>query len=642
MPRKVYLEDIPLEEARARLFDALEGAGFLRPLPAEKMPLEESAGRVTAEPVWATVSSPFYHSAAMDGVAVRAEDTYGATKTSPKRLTIGEQACWVDTGNLLPPQFNAVIMVEDIQQVGQQGIEILASVAPWQHVRPLGEDVVATELVLPENHLIRATDLGAMAGAGLTTVPIRRRPRVAIIPTGSELIPVGEPLEPGKIIESNSLVMARLVSECGGSPSRHPIVPDEFEAIHSAVKEALATHDIVLLNAGSSAGSRDYTARVVESLGELLVHGIAIRPGHPVILGMAEGKPVVGIPGYPVSCVLGMELLVKPVIQRLLGVADLPRLRIPAAMTRKVLSPMGQDEFLRVKLGKVGGRYVATPLTRGAGVMMSLVRADGIVRVARFSEGVNAGDVVEVELLRHPQEIDNTIVVIGSHDLTLDLLASELRRVNPQISLSSSNVGSLGGLLALQRGEAHLAGSHLLDEETGEYNVSYIRRVLADRKVALVNLVYRQQGLLVARGNPHGITGLKDLLRKDMSYINRQRGSGTRVLLDYELRRLGISTDDIKGYQREEFTHTGVAAAVASGTADVGLGILAAARALGLDFVPLLKERYDLVVPAEQYNSPLMQPLLETIRSPDFRAKVEQLGGYDTSEMGRELAILGP
>jgi putative molybdopterin biosynthesis protein len=507
-------------------------------------------------------------------------------------------------------------------------------------VRPLGEDLVATELVLPENHPVRATDLGAMAAAGLDAVPVRRQPRVAIIPTGSELISVGEPVKAGSIIESNSLVMARLVTEWGGAPSRLPIVRDEFDAICSAVKQALGSYDIVVLNAGSSAGSRDFTAPVVETVGELLVHGIAIRPGHPVVLGVAEGRPLIGIPGYPVSCALTMELVVKPLIQRLLGVADLPRPSISAVMTRKVLSPLGQDEFLRVKLGKVGDRYVATPLTRGAGVMMSMVRADGIVRVARFSEGIAAGEPVDVDLLRHRTEIDNTVAAIGSHDLTLDLLASELRRIYPRASLSSSNVGSLGGLRALQRGEAHLAGSHLLDEETGVYNVSYVRQLLPNVEVVLVNLVYREQGLLVARGNPLDVKSLEDLARGDVSFINRQRGSGTRVLLDYELGRMGISASDIDGYEREEYTHTAVAAAIASGTADAGLGILAAARALELDFVPLLKERYDLVIPGEHYRSTLLQPLLEIVRSADFRTRVEQLGGYDTSEMGESRTVL--
>ncbi len=641
MERRIYLEDVALEEALSKFLGALEAAGGLDPLPSEVVPLVDSPERITAEPVWAKVSSPFYHSAAMDGVAVRAEDTYGATKTSPVRLAVGEQARWVDTGNVIPPEFNSVIMVEDVQRMGEAQIEILAPAAPWQHVRPLGEDVVATELVLPESHQIRATDLGALAGAGVVAVPVRRRPRIAVIPTGSELIPAGAAMEPGKIIESNSLVMARLADEWGGAATRLPIVRDEFDAIREAVRGALETHDVVLVNAGSSAGSRDYTASVVESVGELLVHGIAIRPGHPVVLGMAGGKAVVGVPGYPVSCVLTMELLVKPVIKRLLGVADLPRPTVQAAMTRKVLSSLGQEEFLRVKVGRVEGRYVATPLTRGAGVMMSLVRADGIVRVPRFSEGVDAGETVDVDLLRHQREIDDTIVAIGSHDLTLDLLSSEIRRANPGITLSSSNVGSLGGLLALRRGEAHLAGSHLLDEETGEYNVSHIRQVLAGREVVLVNLVHRVQGLMVAPGNPTGVQGLRDLLRDDVSFVNRQRGSGTRVLLDYELRRSGLSPDGIEGYRREEFTHTAVAAAVASGTADAGLGILAAARALGLEFVPLLKERYDLVIPREHYESPLLRPLLETVRGDRFRSGVEALGGYDTSEMGLGMAALG-
>ena len=636
--RKMYLEDIPLDEALGRFFGALEKVGTVKPLESERVPLQEGVGRVTASPVWAVASSPHYHSAAMDGVVVHAEETHGASKTSPLRLKLGEQARWVDTGDPIPLGFNAVIMAEDVQPLGDKEIEIMAASAAWQHVRPLGEDIVATELVLPENHIVRPVDLGAMAAAGLTEVEVRRKPRVAIIPTGTELISPGERLEPGKIIEFNSLMMAGLVEEWGGIAIRHRVVPDEFSLIKEAVRSSLEECDIVITNAGSSAGSEDYTAGVISELGQLLAHGAAIRPGHPIVLGMAMDKPFIGIPGYPVSCVLTMELFAKPLIARFLGIAPASRPKTRAIMTRKVLSPMGEDEFLRVKLGRVGDRMVATPLTRGAGVIMSLVRADGIVRIPRFTEGTNAGDEVEVELLRPQDEVENTVVAIGSHDLTLDLLASLLHKRYPLLSLSSSNVGSLGGLIALRRGEAHLAGTHLLDEETGEYNVSYIKSTLPGQKVVLMNLVYRQQGFIVAKGNPKNIHGLQDLTGNDVSYINRQRGSGTRILLDYELKRAGIDPADISGYDRDEFTHTGVAAAVASGTADVGLGILAAARALDLDFVPLLQERYDLAIPAEFYHSPLVQPFLEVVRSAEFKEQVTALGGYNVSQTGEVLA----
>lgn len=639
MSRKIYLEDIPLDEALKRFFDALEKSKALQPLPAESIPVEHSRGRVTAQPIWARVSSPHYHAAAMDGIAANARDTYGASKTTPVRLKVGTQAHWVDTGAPMPLGCDAVVMVEDIQPIGEEEIEIRAAVAPWQHVRPLGEDIVATELVLPENHVIRPQDMGAMTAAGLTEVPVRRKPQVAIIPTGSELVPPGSTLVPGKLIEFNSVMLSGLIEEWGANPRCFPIVPDDLERIGEAVAAALESCHIVVVNAGSSAGTRDYTATMVEQLGELVVHGIAIRPGHPVVLGIAQGKPLIGIPGYPVSAVLTTELFVKPVVYRLLGSTPPAPLKVQATITRKILSPMGQEEFVRVSLGEVGERLVATPLSRGAGVIMSLVRADGLLRIPRFSEGVDSGTLVEVELRRSLEEVKSTILAIGSHDLSLDLLASLLHKYYPAMRLSSAPVGSLGGLVALKRGEAHLAGCHLLDEATGEYNLPYVRQVLDEQAIVLVNLVYRQQGLIVAGGNPRQIGSLNDLLRKDITFINRQRGSGTRLLLDYELKKAGLDANKINGYGREEFSHTAVAAMVASGVADVGLGILAAARALGLDFIPLLKERYDLVIPQSYYESPLLQPLLDIIRGKEFQELVLALGGYDTSETGRVLFV---
>ena len=640
--RRYYLSDIPLDDALSKFFAALERAGGLTPMPSETIPIDRARGRVTAAPVWARVSSPHYDSAAMDGIAVRAADTVGATETSPLRLAVGEQAVWVDTGDPMPPDFDAVIMVEVVEEVDAATLEIRAPVAPYQHVRPLGEDIVATELVLPENHLLRPVDLGACAAAGLDALAVRRRPRVVVIPTGSELVPVGSALKPGDIVEFNSLVLAGMIEEWGGDPTRLTSVPDDYDMLKSVIRQAAADYDVVVVNAGSSAGSEDYTAQLVEELGELLVHGVAVRPGHPVALGIvgADNTPLLGIPGYPVSAALTCELFVKPLIERRLGMPSSVRPMVNAAITRKTLSPMGEDEFVRVRLGRVGDRLVATPIQRGAGVIMSLVRADGIVKIPRFSEGIDAGTQARVELLRPPEAIEGVAVAIGSHDLTLDLLASHLHRLRPELSLSSSNVGSLGGLLALARGEAHMAGCHLLDEHSGEYNIAYIRRYLKGHRIVVVNLVHRIQGLILPKGNPRGIASLEDLARDDVMFINRQRGSGTRMLLDYKLRELGIAPDQVNGYERDEYTHLAVAAAVAGGRADVGLGILSAANAMGLDFAPLLSERYDLVIPAEHYESDVMQPVLEIIRGDEFRRAVDALGGYDTSAMGEVVAAL--
>jgi putative molybdopterin biosynthesis protein len=633
MPRNIYLEDIALEEARARFWAALDE--HLQPLDGQEVPIEAALGRVTAEPLFARTSVPHYHASAMDGIAVRAEDTLGASETVPLRLRLGEQATWVDTGDPLPPDTNAVIMAEQVQELDGQTLEILASVAPWQHVRPMGEDIVATELVLPENRQLTAVDLGALVAAGYTRVPVRRRPRVAILPTGSELVEPGSDLEPGDIVDFNSVVLAGQVREWGGEPTRLPITPDDRALLLERVRDSLATHDVVVVNAGSSAGSEDYTASVVDELGQRRVHGVAIRPGHPLVLGVShDGKPLVGIPGYPVSAILTSELFVRPLVYRLQGLPLPERPRLQATVTRKLLSPMGEEEYVRVKLGQVGQRLMAAPLSRGAGVIMSMVRADGLLRIPRFSEGVHAGEQVEVELLRRPDEIRHTVVAIGSHDLALDLLSNELARRVPGASLASANVGSLGGLLALARDEAHLAGSHLLDEQTGEYNVSYIQKHLPDTRVVLLNLAGRVQGLILPPGNPKHIGELSDLVRADVLFVNRQRGSGTRVLLDYKLRLCGLNPRQIRGYQREEFTHLAVAAAVASGAADVGLGILAAARALNLEFVPLFDEQYQLVIPRQYYESDILSPLIDVIRGGAVKAQIEALGGYDVSQMG--------
>ena len=636
--RRYFLQDIPLEEALTRWFGVMENAESLNPTDAEPVALDDPhiVGRITAAPVWAIASSPHYDAAAMDGIAVLASETIGATETAPVSLSVGTQAIWVDTGDPMPPASDAVVMIENVQRdaLDTATVRILEPVAPWQHVRTLGEDIVATELVLPENHPVSPVDLGACAAAGLVSIPVRRKPTVAIIPTGNELVPIQAHRQPGDIPEFNSLILAGFVRQWGGEPQVSTPIADDAEAIRLAALSALTTCDVVVINAGSSAGDADYTASVIEALGTLEVHGIAIRPGHPVALGVARGKAILGLPGYPVSAALTAELLLKPVLERMLGVQMPERLRMPANITRKVLSPIGEDEFLRVKLGRVGDKMTATPVQHGAGVVMSLVRADGIVRIPRLSEGLDAGAAVDVELLRPAAEVENTIVAIGSHDLTLDLMQSFLRRRRPAVNLASAHVGSLGGLAALRRGEAHLAGCHLLDADSGEYNIAYVRRYLPNTPVVIIRLVGRTQGLMVAPGNPVGLQSLEDLIKPEVRFVNRQRGSGTRVLLDYHLGNYAIPPSAVTGYEREEYSHLAVAAAVSGGSANAGLGILSAARALELDFVPLFDEEYDLIVPVEHHQSPQLQPLLALLNDPEFRAAVHDMGGYDVSVMG--------
>ena len=648
MSRNIYLENTPLSEALSRWLTKLDSEGITKPFSGDTVSVPDALGRVTAEAVIARVSSPFYHSSAMDGYAVRFTDTFGASERTPLKLRIGSGAVPVNTGDPMPDGFNAVIMIEDVNIIRavskehgiitEEYIEIISPATPWQHVRIIGEDIVATELILPENQKVRPVDIGAMLAGGHIDVKVRRKPKVIIIPTGDEIVEPGSELKRGDIIEYNSRVLGGLVSEWGGEYGRYRIVPDSLEELKKAVLDAHAMGDIIVVNAGSSAGSEDFTAEAIRGLGEVLLHGINIKPGKPVILGIINGKPVLGIPGYPVSAYITFNLFVKPIIYKWLGLDICKPETLLTKISRQVASPAGQEEFLRVKVGKVGDTFISTPVSRGAGVLMSLVRADGFIRIPAMSEGIGAGAEIDVELLRSKEEIENTVVCIGSHDNALDLLANILKKRHPGYSLSSAHVGSMGGLIALKKGEAHMAGTHLLDEETGEYNVPFIKRLLGDKKTALINLVYREQGLLVLKGNPKNIKGFDDLTRSDIVFVNRQSGAGTRLLTDKCLKELGIDPHTVKGYEREEYTHMGVASAVLTGVADTGLAILASARALNLDFIPVAKERYDIAVPMEFLDLEMVRNLLAIIREDgEFRETVSSLGGYDISDMGKVM-----
>jgi putative molybdopterin biosynthesis protein len=635
-----FISDVPADQAMAAWRDACAAAGCPPRVPAVRVPLAEAIGRVTAEAVWATRSSPAFDSAAMDGIAVRAADTAGAAETTPVLLS-GEDFRVVDTGDPLPAGYDAVVMREHVHHTTDGRAELRAAVPPYQHVRSIGEDISANELLLPEGHRLRPVDVAAAGAAGATELTVRRAPLVVIVPTGDEIRPIGSEPGPGEILDTNSLMLAAQAREIGCQTRVTPIVRDDPALIVAAVRAAAGEADLVVLIAGSSAGRDDYTARVVAEVGSLAVHGVAVKPGHPVVLGTIDAPtatPILGAPGYPVSAALTFDIFAAPLIASLEGAAPRERPSTDARLARKLASGIGSDDWVRVRLGRVGGDIIATPLPRGAGVLTSLVRADGLLVVPAGVEGHHAGEQVRVHLLRGLGEIGRTIVAIGSHDLVLDVAASALRATDPLVTLASSNVGSLAGLAALRDGLCHLAGSHLLDPTTGDYTLPYLDRLFgAGADVAVIRLVHRDQGLIVAPGNPLGLKGIADLAQPGLRYVNRQRGAGTRVLLDQELAKLDLTPDQIFGYAREEHTHLGVAAAVAAGRADAGLGILAAARAFGLDFVPVDREPYDLVLRAETVDAPLLEPLWTLLADPTFQDRVEALGGYSCAETGRRI-----
>ena len=633
--RQTYRNLKPLAEAQEIFFSRFRNL-IMQP---EIVPVRQALGRLLVGPVKAARSVPAYNAAAVDGMAVSASATFSAFPETPVCLSSGTEAIQVNTGDPLPDGCDAVVMIEKVELEGDQ-CEIRESVYPWQNVRKTGEDIVRGEILLPAYHRIRAYDQGALLAAGILSVQVFRKPRVLIIPTGDEIMPpeeVQDPVQPGVILEVNGQVLASMVAECGAESTLAKTVPDALEKIKEAVSSGLAAeYDVILTIAGSSAGSEDFTPAAFSQLGELLVHGVTVMPGKPTLLAAVKDSPVVGIPGYPVSAVVSFREFVRPLLFQIQGLQTPDPEKVEAFMGRKLPSKPGLEEHVRVILGKVGERVIAIPLAGGAGMMTSLVRADGILRIPPEISGYSEGERATVELLTSEKALNNRLLAIGSHDLTIDLLASSIKeRSDGKITISSSNIGSMGGLLAVERRIAHFAGSHLLDTQTGEYNRSYIQSHVKNTPVSLITLVHRWQGFMIAKGNPKGIKGISDLIRPNVSLINRQAGSGTRILLDYELQKAGINPAAIAGYRSEEYTHMSVAVAVTSGRADVGMGILAAAQALNLEFIPVARERYDLVIPTDLLKDERIVLLLEIIRSAEFIDQVLALGGYEVEETGK-------
>jgi putative molybdopterin biosynthesis protein len=625
-----------IEEAKQLLFDHFEH----HVTKIETLDVVNAKGRVLAKPAIAAISSPNFHAAAMDGIAVDAKFTFGASEDAPKTLSPNKNAFWVNTGHAMPEGTNAVIMIEHLNIIDENSVEIEAPVFPWQHVRKMGEDIVATKLLFPRGHRINSYSLGALLSGGIFRVDVYKQPKVLIIPTGSELkqwhqISIDQ-LKPGDVVESNSAVLGGLCEDYGARFDRHPMLRDNLENIKKSVETAARQdYDMICIIGGSSAGSEDFAKPVISSLGVVYVHGVTMMPGKPLMFGKVFDTPVFGIPGYPVSAIVAFEQFAGPLLLKMQKLPEKEITSVSVLPARKIASKLGQEEFLRVKIGSVDGQLISSQLPRGSGSITTLTEADGIIRIPQNIEGISEKERVTAHLLRPLSSIKNTIVITGSHDNTLDLLADQIKRVNGQISVSSSHVGSMGGLMAIKKGACHMAGAHLLDPDDGSYNISYIKKYLADQKVWLVNLVMRDQGLIVPKKNPKNIQSIEDLKDKNLQFINRQPGSGTRILFDYKLKTLGILPDEIQGYGDDEYTHMSVAVCVLSGRADAGLGIQAAARALDLDFIPVVTEEYDLVIPDRFYKTRKIQVLLETIQTKEFQDRVMSLGGYNIKNTGK-------
>ena len=642
--RNIYLETIAPEEAVRLAKNSLDRIALMS---TEVLATHEAAGRVTAEPIFAKYSSPTFHAAAMDGIAIKAEDTFAARDDAPVALNHPAQFQFVNTGNPLPKGTNAIIMIENVVQKDEVTVLIDTPAFPWQHVRRIGEDIVATELLIPQNRELTPSDIGALLSAGIYEITVREKVRAVFLPTGDEVLNFLDNPEPkaGQVIESNSQVFKAYADSWGMDAGWTTPVPDNEDTLRTAVTKGLEDgNHIVIVGAGSSAGSKDYSKKVFQSIGTVLVHGISVMPGKPTLLAVTDersgypGRLLVGAPGYPVSAIVCHEKILAPITHWLMGKAMPDRHMAKITLARKTPSKAGMREAIRLAAGRIGDTIVAAPLARGAGMITTMTKAQAVAYIPEEVEGIEQGETLNAELLVPKNDLDRVLVHVGSHDNTIDLLANELMGLKDKpMRLVSSHAGSMGGLTALKAGSALFAGAHLFDPESGDFNFPFLNRYLPDTDVTVINLAIRHQGLIVGKGNPLGIKGVEDLSREDVSFINRQRGAGTRILLDHHLKQASINPNDVKGYENEEFTHMAVAVNVLTNAASCGLGIFAAAKALDLDFVPLAHERYDLVIPTAFMDDERIKTLIAIIRSEKVKTRIKSLGGYETDLTGQEM-----
>ena len=658
MKRKVFRELVTLEEAFQKIMETFKP----RPLDMEKVPLTEALGRVLAEDVYSPLDVPSFDRATMDGYAVRAQDTYGADEENPVRLTLigrveaGEapsftvrerEAGEVATGAPLPHGADAVVPVEYTSLKGEI-IKAYRAVHPGENVASAGSDLMAGELALWRGSLLTPREIGVLAAIGMAEVPCYVKPKVYVASTGGELTEPGKPLIHGKIYNINSYSLMAAVAETGCQPIHFGIIPDEAEKLKEKIQEGIGQGDLFMVSGGTSAGAGDLLYRVVESLGEILFHGVAVRPGKPTLAAKIEGKPFFGLPGYPASALMVFHRLFSPFLRAMAGLPlEAEESWVKARAGEKIFSAQGRRDLIPVHVVEAQEKgYTVFPLEGGSGAITSLADADGFLEIHENKTLLEEGEPVKVRLFGIKLKPAH-LTIIGSHCLGLETLLRLLREEKPDTSFKVVSTGSMGGLAALRRGLADLAGIHLLDPETGQYNISFIKRYGLEGKTALFRGYLRRQGFLLLKENPKGFKGIEDLLRPDVKFINRNRGSGTRMLLDFYLAKLAeersLKLEDlaekIKGYSWEVKSHSAMAMAILQGRADVGLGVESAASLYGLEFIPLATEQYDFAVKLDRLEKPAVKAFLQTLSSERFKEilKVEVKGLLPTPETGRRI-----
>lgn len=647
---ELSMQEVTVEEAVERFLSELEFQKIGGRMRSEEVDLVDSLARITSLPVTARMNSPHYYAAALDGMAVRSADTFGASVDNGVELGLGTQGVFVELGSPLPAGMDAVLPVAELAWAGAESVRISRPSNPFRNVRPVGEDIAQHEVLLPKDHRIEAVDIGAMAAAGVDKVRVYGQPKVAIIPLGNHLVPPGALPDVGQMVDSSSPTLAGLISQSGGVPVIWPVTSERLNEASETVAKAAEENDLVFVLAGASHGS-PLVARLLYEIGERVVNGVAVKPCSSVVMGFVGGKPLIGFPFHAVGVFAAFDLFARPLLAELLG----PAVSLESMPSNEALLSVplkrqaGMEEIVRVKMGRVDGRRVAVPELGGASTLMSLVRASGYMRVPADIEEIKAGSRASVRVLASDRKLEGNILLLGTHDISYDLLRSHLLAKFPDLYLHTAATGGMKGLVAVRAGLCHMAAIHLFDEATGEYNVPFLKEpchgfspgegpaALTDSMI-LVNLFSRDLGLIVSQDNPLGIQGLADLARPDVHFINRQKGSGTRVLLDYHLQKAGVDPSKIQGFNRELKTHMAVAAAVSSGAVDVGPGISTAARTLRLGFVPCISERLDLAIPKRFYNRFPVAGLIEVIRSSRFKKEAEkQFADYDFTRTGEVL-----